>query len=236
MIPEEVARRYCALPVERWSGQVVVAMANPNDVFALDDIRVLTGQSILAALADTGHLLAAIENAYSRSDLIESSLDDAADDYDVEAEMGSGALVDDAPVVKLVNALLEKAVADRASDLHIEPASRSVMIRMRIDGILHDTSEAPLNVLRPMVSRLKVMGSLDISQNRLPQDGRFSLSLSGRPIDVRIATVHRGRRVGRAPAARPRARRHGPLEPRTLRHTRANASSPRSTPRRVRSS
>jgi type IV pilus assembly protein PilB len=189
MIPEEVARRYCALPVERWSGQIVVAMANPNDVFALDDIRVLTGQSILAALADTGHLLAAIERAYSGSDLIESSLDDAADDYDVEAEMGSGALVDDAPVVKLVNALLEKAVADRASDLHIEPASRNVMIRMRIDGILHDTSEAPLNVLRPMISRLKVMGSLDISQTRLPQDGRFSLTVQGRPIDVRIASV-----------------------------------------------
>ncbi len=189
MIPEEVARRYCALPVERWSGQVVVAMANPNDVFALDDIRVLTGQSILAALADTGPLLAAIDHAYSRSDLIESSLDDAADDYDVEAEISKGALVDDAPVVKLVNALLEKAVADRASDLHIEPTSKNVMVRMRIDGILHDTSEAPLNVLRPMVSRLKVMGSLDISQNRLPQDGRFSLSLSGRPIDVRIATV-----------------------------------------------
>ncbi len=97
MIPEEVARRYCALPVERWSGQIVVAMANPNDVFALDDIRVLTGQSILAALADTGHLLAAIERAYSRSDLIESTLDDAADDYDVEAEIASGTLVDDGP-------------------------------------------------------------------------------------------------------------------------------------------
>ena len=189
MIPEEVARRYLALPVERWSGQVVVAMANPNDVFALDDLRVLTGQSILAALADTSHLLTAIDNAYSRSDLIESSLDDAADDYDVEAEMGSGALVDDAPVVKLVNALLEKAVSDRASDLHIEPASKNVMIRMRIDGILHDTSEAPINVLRPMVSRLKVMGNLDIAQTRLPQDGRFSMSVQGRPIDVRIATV-----------------------------------------------
>jgi type IV pilus assembly protein PilB len=189
MIPEEVARRYCALPVERWSGQVVVAMANPNDVFALDDIRVLTGQSILAALADTGHLLAAIERAYSGSDLIESSLDDAADDYDIQTEISQGALVDDGPVVKLVNALLEKAVADRASDLHIEPASKSVSIRMRIDGILHDTSSAPLNILRPMVSRLKVMGSLDISQNRIPQDGRFSLNLRGRPIDVRIATV-----------------------------------------------
>ena len=151
--------------------------------------------------------------------------------------MGSGTLVDDAPVVKLVNALLEKAVADRASDLHIEPASRSVMIRMRIDGILHDTSEAPLNVLRPMVSRLKVMGSLDISQNRLPQDGRFSLTVQGRPIDVRIATVpDRRGRVGRAPTARPGARRDGPLEPRALASTRASASSPRSTRRRVRSS
>jgi type IV pilus assembly protein PilB len=189
MIPEEVARRYCALPVERWSGQVVVAMANPNDVFALDDLRVLTGQTILAALADTGHLLAAIERTYSRSDLIESTLDDAADDYDVEADDQAGTLVDDAPVVKLVNALLEKAVADRASDLHIEPASRNVSIRMRIDGILHDTSEAPLNVLRPMVSRLKVMGNLDIAQTRLPQDGRFSLSIQGRAVDVRIASV-----------------------------------------------
>ena len=74
MIPEEVARRYCALPVERWNGQIVVAMANPNDVFALDDIRVLTGQSILAALADSGHIIAAIERAYSGSELIESSL------------------------------------------------------------------------------------------------------------------------------------------------------------------
>jgi type IV pilus assembly protein PilB len=188
MIPEEVARRYLALPVERWSGQVVVAMANPNDVFALDDLRVLTGQSILAALADSGHLLAAIDRAYSGSELIEASLDDAADDYDTVAEIG-GALVDDGPVVKLVNALLEKAVSDRASDLHIEPASKNVMIRMRIDGILHDTSEAPINVLRPMVSRLKVMGNLDIAQTRLPQDGRFSLSVQGRPIDVRIATV-----------------------------------------------
>jgi type IV pilus assembly protein PilB len=189
MIPEEVARRYCALPVERWNGQIVVAMANPNDVFALDDIRVLTGQSILAALADSGHIIAAIERAYSGSELIESSLDDAADDYDVQAEFAQGAIVDDGPVVKLVNALLEKAVADRASDLHIEPASKNVSIRMRIDGILHDTSEAPLNILRPMVSRLKVMGNLDIAQTRLPQDGRFSLNVRGRPIDVRIATV-----------------------------------------------
>jgi type IV pilus assembly protein PilB len=188
MIPEEVARRYLALPVERWNNQVVVAMANPNDVFALDDLRVLTGQSILAALADSGHILAAIDRAYSGSELIEASLDDAADDYDVVAEIG-GALVDDGPVVKLVNALLEKAVSDRASDLHIEPATKNVMIRMRIDGILHDTSEAPINVLRPMVSRLKVMGSLDIAQTRLPQDGRFSMSVQGRPVDVRIATV-----------------------------------------------
>ena len=179
LIPEEVARRYCALPVERWSGQIVVAMANPNDVFALDDLRVLTGQSILAALAEPQHLLGAIDRAYPHSD--RSRAPSTTRPTTTKPKRPSSArfdLVDEGPIVKFVNALLEKAAADHASDLHIEPATDSVMIRERIDGILHDTSEAPLNVLRPMISRIKVMGSLDIAQNRLPQDGRFSVDHS----------------------------------------------------------
>src|SRR5207244_11069917 len=114
MIPEEVARRYCALPVERWNGQIVVAMAIPNDVFALDDIRVLTGQSILAALADSGHLLGAIERASSGSELIESSLDDAADDSEGQAEY-TNALAGDGPAANLVHALLKRPVDRRTA-------------------------------------------------------------------------------------------------------------------------
>jgi type IV pilus assembly protein PilB len=191
LIPEEVARRYRALPVDCWSNQLVIAMANPNDVFALDDLRVLTGQSIIAALADPQQLSEALERVYHRSG-IESSLDDAADDYTslVDEDPGSDLdAVEDGPVVRLVSALLEQAVAERASDLHIEPASETVRIRLRIDGVLHDTSEASLTVLRPLVSRLKVLAGLDIAQLRVPQDGRFSLNVHQRVVDVRVATI-----------------------------------------------
>ncbi len=165
-------------------------MSNPNDVFALDDLRVLTGQPVIAAMADPEQLNLAIERNYQRSDL-ESTLDDAVDDYtsDDDALGKLTAAVEDGPVVKLVNALLEQALAEHASDLHIEPASRIVKIRLRIDGMLHDTSEAPLSVLRPLVSRLKVMAGLDIAQSRAAQDGRFSLNLHGRAVDVRVASV-----------------------------------------------
>jgi type IV pilus assembly protein PilB len=97
--------------------------------------------------------------------------------------------VSDGPMVRLVDALLEQAAKDKASDLHIEPTTDKVLIRLRIDGVLHDSSEAPLEVLRPMVSRLKVLSGLDIAQQRIPQDGRFSTTLQGRQVDVRVATV-----------------------------------------------
>jgi type IV pilus assembly protein PilB len=97
--------------------------------------------------------------------------------------------VEDGPIVRLVNALLERAVDERASDLHVEPSSDRVRVRFRVDGVLHDTSETPLSVLRPIVSRVKVLGGLDIAQTRSPQDGRFSVTVHGRPIDVRVATL-----------------------------------------------
>jgi type IV pilus assembly protein PilB len=190
LISEEVARRYCMLPIERWSDQIVVAMANPGDVFALDDIRVLTGQSIVPVLAELNQLAEQLDRVYQRHGL-ETQLDDAEDAHAAELEEDAtvAAVTEDGPVVRLVNALLEQAVSERASDVHVEPAGSTVNIRMRIDGVLHDVSEAAPNVLRPLVSRLKVLGGLDIAQRRVPQDGRFSLSLDARTVDVRVATV-----------------------------------------------
>ncbi len=188
LIPQDIALRYTALPVARWNDHLVIAMANPNDVFAVDDLRVVIGQPIIAALTDTEQLRTAIARAYQHSD-VASSLDDVSSDL---AENEPVVVVDDAgdgPMVQLVNALLEQASRDRASDLHVEPASNNVCIRFRIDGVLHDVSEAPLSMLRPMVSRMKLLGGLDIAQSRLPQDGRFSTRVQGRAIDVRIATV-----------------------------------------------
>jgi len=189
LIPENVARRYHALPVARWDDQLVVAMANPNDVFAVDDLRALTAHPIIAALADPQHLQEALDRAYQHA-RVESTLGDATTDAapDVETRVADD-LVDDGPMVRLVDALLEQAAKDKASDLHIEPSADKVVIRMRIDGVLHDTSEAPLSVLRPLVSRIKVLSGLDIAQARLPQDGRFSAALHGRQVDIRVATI-----------------------------------------------
>ena len=188
------ARAHCpalqrATGSARWGGQLVVAMANPNDVFALDDLRVLTGQPIIAALAEPQHLAETIDRAYQHAQ-VESTLGDASTDYEVESEaLAAFDLVDEGPMVRLVNALLEQATKDKASDLHIEPTPDNVIIRQRIDGVLHDTSEAPLAVLRPLISRIKVLSGLDIAQARLPQDGRFTVTIEGRTVDVRVATV-----------------------------------------------
>ena len=189
LIPEHVARRYNALPVSRWGEQLVVAMANPNDVFAVDDLRVLTGHAVIAALADPQQLLETIDRAFQHA-RVESTLGDATSDADVELDTRStDEMVNDGPIVRLVDALLEQAAEAQASDLHIEPASDQVIMRLRVDGVLHDTSAAPRNVLRPMVSRLKVLAGLDIAQTRVPQDGRFSATLQGRNVDIRVATV-----------------------------------------------
>ena len=130
-----------------------------------------------------------LDRAYQHS-RVESSLGDVATDTAPAIE--TNVAVDpvmDGPMVRLVDALLEQAAKDKASDLHIEPTNEKVVIRLRIDGVLHDTSEAPLSVLRPMISRLKVLSGLDIAQSRLPQDGRFSTTLQGRQVDVRVATI-----------------------------------------------
>jgi type IV pilus assembly protein PilB len=190
LLPEEVARRYRSLVIDRWNDQLVIAMANPADLFALDDLQMVMRQPIITAMAVEEDLLAAIDRVYRVSD-VETTLDAATSDY-VSAHNDAllGAVeVDEGPVVRLVNALLEQAIRDRASDLHVEPSSTRIAVRFRVDGVLHDSSEVPLTLLRPLVSRLKILSNLDIAQNRVAQDGRFTVTVQGRPVDVRVVTV-----------------------------------------------
>jgi type IV pilus assembly protein PilB len=190
LLPEEVARRYRSLVIDRWNNQLVIAMANPSDLFALDDLQMVMRQPIITAMAVEEDLLAAIDRVYRESD-VETTLDAATSDY-VSAQnddVFGAAEVDEGPVVRLVNALLEQAIRDHASDLHVEPSSTRIAIRFRVDGVLHDSSEVPLTLLRPLVSRLKILSNLDIAQNRIAQDGRFSVTVQGRPVDVRVVTV-----------------------------------------------
>ena len=190
LLPEDVARRYDALPISRWNDQLVVAMANPTDLFALDDLQMVTRQPIIAAMAVKEDLRAAIDRVYRVS--IVETVDAAKVDYSSEADAAASLQVhdvDEGPIVGLVSALMGQAITDHASDLHIEPCSTHIAIRMRIDGVLHDSSTVPLELLRPMVSRVKILAGMDIAQTRLAQDGRFSLTIDGRSVDVRVVTM-----------------------------------------------
>jgi type II secretory ATPase GspE/PulE/Tfp pilus assembly ATPase PilB-like protein len=158
-------------------------MANPNDVFAVDDLRVLTGQPVIAALADAQQLRETIDRAFQHA-RVESTLGDASSDADAELDTRpTDEMVNDGPIVRLVDALLEQAAEAQASDLHIEPTSDEVIMRLRVDGVLHDTSAAPRTVLRPMVSRLGARW-LDIAQTRTA--GRTLLcDAAGPNVDIR---------------------------------------------------
>lgn len=193
-LPETLARRFRALVLEDVGIAYKVGMADPTDLMAYDEItRVLKREIELAVVAES-ELMATIDRIYRRTEQIT----DLA--QELEAEMGEAAAVDfgalaltpgleEAPVVKLLQTVFEDAVAARASDIHIEPQERKLHIRFRIDGVLHLQTEADAKIASAVVLRLKLMSGLDISEKRLPQDGRFNVRVRNTQIDVRISTM-----------------------------------------------
>jgi type IV pilus assembly protein PilB len=190
-IPLAMARRHRVLPVGYEEEKVVVAMANPADVLALDDLRTLLRREIVVALVDPGQLNAALDRATSSEAEVAEALQAAAEEADDAS--GPQELVDDsvaeAPIVRFVQAVIGRAVAGRASDVHVEPDEKGLRVRLRIDGVLHDAMRAPASLKAGIVSRIKVMADLDIAERRLPQDGRTRVRTGGRTIDMRVATV-----------------------------------------------
>jgi type IV pilus assembly protein PilB len=191
LIPDTLARRHQALPI-RWGedGKLVVAMADPSNVFAVDDIRTITGAEVRTVVATRGSIIEAIDKHLRLDTEVESISAAASSEVEDEVDVSSVRdVVDDAPIVKLVNLIIGQAVADRASDIHIEPTEKDVRIRYRIDGVLHEVMRSPRNIQAGMVSRLKVMADINIAERRVPQDGRVSAVIGGRPIDLRVATL-----------------------------------------------
>jgi type IV pilus assembly protein PilB len=188
-ISAAVARRHAALPVGYDNGRLVVAMADPANVFAVDDIRSLTGREIRPVVATKADLLAAIDR-FHRSDSelgeLTTALDAGAQEEDVASVRE---VVDDAPIVRFVNLLINQAIQDRASDIHIEPAERDLRVRFRIDGVLHEVMRSPKSITSGVTSRLKIMADIDIAERRIPQDGRLSVQVNGKKIDLRVATL-----------------------------------------------
>ncbi|MDF1597657.1 MAG: ATPase, T2SS/T4P/T4SS family [Acidimicrobiia bacterium] len=190
LIPETLARRYAALPIAFEGDALIVAMADPANVLAIDDIRALTGRDVLPRVATRSDVERAIGGVAGLEDSV-SDLADFAGQDDIEAQdlASVEAATEDAPVVKLVNMLISKAAADRASDIHIEPTERDLRVRYRIDGVLHEIMRTPRSIMNAVVSRLKIMADIDISERRRPQDGRISLKVGRRSIDLRVSTL-----------------------------------------------
>ncbi|ABK53094.1 type II secretion system protein E (GspE) [Acidothermus cellulolyticus 11B] len=187
-VPEAVCRRYTALPIGYEDGKLVVAMADPANVFAIDDIRSITGLDVKPVVATRADVLAAI-NRYHRAD---EELDDLTSTLAAEETEDLASLdevVEDAPIVKFVNLLITQAVQDRASDIHIEPTERDLRVRFRIDGVLHEVMRSPRNIQSGVISRLKIMADMNIAERRVPQDGRMSVTVNGKKVDLRVASL-----------------------------------------------
>ena len=189
LLPEERARRYRALPIGDRDGKLLVAMSDPANVIALDDIRTITGREVLPVVATATDLEQAIQKYSGMDTQVEALANVAAEALEGDEDEMEAAL-EDAPIVKLVNAIMTQAVGERASDVHIEPAEKNVRIRFRVDGVLHEPMPAaPKNIQGGLISRLKVMADMNIAEKRVPQDGRISMKVGAKQLDLRVATL-----------------------------------------------
>lgn len=190
---ESYARRYRAIVLADQNGMLLVGMADPMDIFASDELERILEQPVQPALVDEAELLSTLDLVYRRTEEIAGfaeELDEELTDgqFDLD-ELGLDANDSDAPVVKLLQSIFEDAVQVRASDIHIEPDENVLRIRQRVDGILQEQVMKERRIAPALVLRLKLLSGLDISEKRLPQDGRFSLKVKGRKIDVRLSTM-----------------------------------------------
>jgi len=189
LLPEALCRRYRALPIGEEDGKLLVAMSDPANVYALDDIRTITGRDVRPVVATANDVEQSIQRFSGMGEQVEALATEAADALDTEAGVTVEAAVEDAPIVKLVQAIMTQAAADRASDVHIEPTETDVRVRFRVDGVLHEVMHSPKSIQGGLISRLKVMGDLNIAEKRIPQDGRVSLRVNNRSLDLRLATL-----------------------------------------------
>ena len=190
LIPEAICRRYRALAIGERDGKLLVAMSDPANVYALDDIRTITGRDVQPVVATANDVEQAIAKFSGAGDQVEALASEAVEALEREADLSDvEAAVEDAPIVKLVQAIMNQAVTDRASDVHIEPTEKDVRVRFRVDGVLHEVMHSPKSIQGGLISRLKVMADLNIAEKRVPQDGRVSIRVGAKQLDLRLATL-----------------------------------------------
>lgn len=189
VVPKELAERYVLMPVELDDSELFVAMADPQNVLALDDLRIITGFEIRPAISTKDDILSAIQEYYKVAEHREPDEFIGSQDLD-ESELDQlTGVTSDAPIVKLVNYIIQKAVTDRASDIHIEPQETDLRVRFRVDGVLHEVMRSPKSVQASIISRFKIMADMDIAESRKPQDGHCAVTVGGHGLDFRVSTL-----------------------------------------------
>lgn len=195
LIPEEVAQKYQLVPINRAGATLIVAMSDPSNIFAIDDIKFMTGFNVEVVVAAEAAIKDAIDHYYDQSSSMADALDglDDLDDLELVDDVELGDVneleraSEDAPVVKLVNLILTDAIKKKASDIHIEPYEHVFRVRYRIDGVLYEVMKPPRKLKNAITSRLKIMASLDIAERRLPQDGRIKIKMGrNQEMDYRV--------------------------------------------------
>ena len=188
LVGVETAKRYGAVPVGfDEDGRLLIAMANPANVIALDDLRLVTKYEVRALAATADDVTSVIARMSRLDEAVASVLKDQEEDEPVVAEIRESA--DDAPAIRLVNSIIAQAIGEGASDVHLEPRGSDMRVRFRIDGVLSERTTIPRRMVRGVISRVKIMGNLDIAERRVPQDGRVGLQIEKRPIDIRIVSM-----------------------------------------------
>lgn len=205
LVPENVARKLKVVPIAKKNGKLTLAMKNPLDIFAIDEVRMMTGIDVEPAIASEEDIINAISRTYRRQIDVGEQIDSVIKEFDTgDIDFGAGSggdddeeisieqlreLSEEAPVIKLANLIISRSISDGGSDIHIEPAKDYVRVRLRVDGILHEIMRIPKKVQASLISRFKIMAEMDIATKRSPQDGRIGAIIDGRQYDFRVSTL-----------------------------------------------
>lgn len=186
ILPKDIAKRHQVMPIRTEDNQLLVAMADPMDYFAIEELRISTGYQIIPAIATKDELQQTINKFYDLQDSVTEAMEDfLPSDALEEAEITD----EDSPIVRLVNQIITSAVGQHASDIHFDPQETELKIRYRVDGILRTERTLPKSIQNMLIARIKIMADLNITENRIPQDGRIKMTINFKPVDMRISTL-----------------------------------------------
>lgn len=186
LIPRNIAKQHQVLPIRIDGNKLVVAMADPMDYFAIEELRMATGYQIVPGITTKDALFRMVTKYYDLQESIDQVLDDFSQEEDIEE---SKITDEDSPIVQMVNQIIANAVAQRASDIHFDPQEAELKVRYRVDGMLRTERALPKYMQNTLIARIKIMGDLNITESRIPQDGRFKMTVNYKPIDVRLSSL-----------------------------------------------